>query len=49
MLCKLAKRMCNSGFHGARDFFVEDYQEDLYKNFRVNSTRGEPFEMYTLY
>ena len=37
-LCKLAK-ICNSGFHGARGFFVEDYQEDVYEKL-VNGTYG---------
>ena len=40
LLCKLAKKICNSGFHGARGFFVEDYQEDVYEKFQVNSTCG---------
>ena len=27
-------------FCGARGFFVEDYQEDVYEKFQVNSTYG---------
>ena len=34
---QISKKICNSGFHGARGFYVEDYQEDVYEKFQVNS------------
>ena len=36
----IGKKIFNSVFYGARGFFVEVYQEDLYENFLVNSTFG---------
>ena len=34
------KKICNSGFHDYRGSSVEDYQEDVYEKFQVNSTYG---------